>query len=426
MRLTALLCLLSVAAALHASDLELTHARIYTAPGQPAILDGAILIHDGSITAVGPTATIKSSPAAAVIDCTGKTITAGFWNSHVHLITPRLLHAERSSPAALQAELETLFTRWGFTSVFDLASVLSNTNLIRRKIAQGDVHGPRILTVGEPFWADTPVYIKAFLAENQISMPEVHSAPEAVVRVDTEVHNGADAIKIFAGAIEAHDVLLMPASIATAIVKEAHHDGRLVFSHPSNQPGIELSLKAGVDVLAHCTSADGAWTPELIHRMRATDLTLIPTLTLFDVEERKGGASPEATKRVIDIAVFNLRAFYSAGGTILFGTDVGYTDHVDTAEEFTLMSQAGMSFPQILASLTTNPARRFGYSAHTGRITLGFDADLVVLQADPAADITALSRVAYTIRSGKVVYSAPEPPPPVGSKRRNPGRHATI
>ncbi len=63
-----------------------------------------------------------------------------------------------------------------------------------------------------------------------------------------------------------------------------------------------------------------------------------------------------------------------------------------------------MSFQQILASLTTNPAQRFGYSTHSGRIAKGFDADLVVLCADPAQNISAFSKICYTIRGGEVIY----------------------
>jgi imidazolonepropionase-like amidohydrolase len=59
-----------------------------------------------------------------------------------------------------------------------------------------------------------------------------------------------------------------------------------------------------------------------------------------------------------------------------------------------------------LASLTTNPARRFGYSDRTGRITIGLDADLVVLQQDPAKDATAFSKVQLTLRRGEIIYSA--------------------
>jgi imidazolonepropionase-like amidohydrolase len=140
--------------------------------------------------------------------------------------------------------------------------------------------------------------------------------------------------------------------------------------------------------------------------MLAAHMSLIPTLTLFDVEEKRSHASPEATRQLIDFAVSQLHAYNAAGGLIIFGTDIGYIDHYDTAEEFTLMSHAGMTFQQILASLTTTPALRFGYGAHSGSVARGYDADLVVLRSDPAADITALSRVVYTIRGGQVVYTA--------------------
>jgi imidazolonepropionase-like amidohydrolase len=58
---------------------------------------------------------------------------------------------------------------------------------------------------------------------------------------------------------------------------------------------------------------------------------------------------------------------------------VGCIQQFDTSEEFVWMSRAGMSFQQTLASLTTNPAERFGFSKHSGRIAEGMDADLVVL-----------------------------------------------
>jgi imidazolonepropionase-like amidohydrolase len=103
-------------------------------------------------------------------------------------------------------------------------------------------------------------------------------------------------------------------------------------------------------------------------------------------------------------AAQQLKAFSDAGGQILFGTDVGYIERFDTSEEFVWMSRAGMSFKGILASLTTNPAQRFGYSTHSGRIAKGFDADLVVLGADPAQKASAFSNVRYTIGSGRVIY----------------------
>ena len=60
----------------------------------------------------------------------------------------------------------------------------------------------------------------------------------------------------------------------------------------------------------------------------------------------------------------------------------------------------------ILASLTTAPARRFGFARRKGRIAPGMDADLVILAADPAQDIEAFARVRHTIRGGRVMFSA--------------------
>jgi len=388
-----------------ASDLALTHATVYTTPDAPPLKDATVLIHDGKIAAVAHS--LKVPATATTIDCTGLTITAGFWNSHVHILPPQLLHAEEKSDADIAAQLQTMFTHWGFTTVFDVASVLANTNNIRDRIASGKVEGPRILTTGEPFWGvgGTPVYVAQYLKAMNISIPDTESVSQAIARVDQQVHDGADGIKIFAGSIESDGVLLFQPDIAKAVVSEAHKDHRLVFSHPSSIKGVSLSIDSGVDILAHVSSDEGPWTPAIVQRMLAAHMSLIPTLTLFDFEMQKGNASPEATQALVALATGQLRSYASAGGQILFGTDIGYIDHYDTAEEFTLMSRAGMTFSQILASLTTAPAQRFGYT-HTGRIAPNMDADLTILKADPAADITALSHVAYTIRGGKVIYSS--------------------
>lgn len=391
-----------------ASDLALVHAKIYPSPTEAPIADGTILIHDGLITTVGPTATTKAPQTAAVVDCKGFVVTAGFWNSHVHILTPGLLHAEKRSSSDLSSQLEQMFTRWGFTTVFDIASVLDNTNNIRRRIEKGEVRGPRVLTVGDPFYpkGGTPVYAKQFLEENHIPSAEVESIPQAVERVRRQIKNGADGIKIFAGAITAQGVLPMPLDLATAIASETHRAGKPVFAHPSNAEGLEVSIRSGVDVLAHTAPMSGDWNPAFAERLKSHHMALIPTLTLFDVEAKKAKVSAEENEKWIKQAVQELKAYSDVGGQVLFGTDIGYIDHYDTAEEFTLMSRAGMSMQHILASLTTNPAERFGFSAHSGRIANGMDADLVVLEGDPVNDITAFSKVQQVIRQGKVVYPA--------------------
>ena len=391
-----------------ASDLALVGAKVYLSPTDPPLENATVLIHDGRITTVGPSATTKPprfARAVTVIECHGMIVTAGFWNSHVHIFTPGLLHAEKLSAAELSAQLEAMLTRWGFTSVFDIASLLENTESIRHRIASGEILGPRLLTVGEPFYprGGVPVYIRGFLEENHISLPEDGSPEQAAERVRSQISHGADGVKIFAGSIQSASVLVMPLDLATAIVAEAHHAGKAVFAHPSNTEGIELALRSGVDILAHTTPMGGPWSADLVQRIKAANMALIPTLTLFEVEAKKFGESAEDAANDMRAASQQLKAYSDAGGQILFGTDVGYTEHFDTTEEFTLMSRAGLSYQQILASLTSNPAERFGF-ARCGRVAKGMDADLVVLSADPAQDVTAFSKVVYTIRAGKIIF----------------------
>jgi len=298
-----------------------------------------------------------------------------------------------------------MLTRWGFTTVFDIASVLQNTNLIRRRIVSGEAKGPRILTVGEPFWikGGTPIYIQGFLEANHISIPEVESAAQAEERVLQQVRDGADGIKIFANSVERNEILTMPLDLAKVIVAQAQRAGKPVFAHVSNNQGIEVAIQSGVDILGHTTPVDDPWSPSFARCLVAAHLALTPTLTLWEVESRN--SSPEELEKGMSKAAGQLGAFSRAGGQVLFGTDVGYIEHFDTSDEFKWMSRAGMSFQGILASLTTNPAQRFGYATHSARIAQGMDGDLVVLGADPAKDATAFSKVRYTILGGKVIYS---------------------
>ena len=408
------LALLGVAHA-QGSDMVLVHARVYTSPEAAPLEDATIVVHDDRIVSVLPgsaKSTAQIPPDATIVDCNTMTVTAGLWNSHVHILPVKLLHADQKSDAELTSALQEMLTGWGFTTVFDIASILSNTNDIRGRIASGKVLGPRILTTGEPFFPPNgvPIYVKAYVEQNHIALPDDSTTAAAVERVGRQVHDGADGVKIFSGSIQGfqgNDVLLMPLVRAKAIVAEAHRLDRPVFAHPSNLGGLDIALDSGVDVLAHVTSEDGhAWSPALVQRMLAAHIALIPTLTLFDYEIKKSNAPPKFQKDFVDQCVARLRAYNTAGGEILFGTDVGYIYQFDTAEEYQLMQQAGMSFSQTLASLTTNPAKRFGQSAHSGRIAPGMDADLVVFAGDPATDVTALSRVRYTIRAGKVIFQA--------------------
>ena len=102
-----------------------------------------------------------------------------------------------------------------------------------------------------------------------------------------------------------------------------------------------------------------------------------------------------------------LHAFAGLGGQVLFGTDVGYLTDYDPTDEYVYMQRAGLTYAQILAALTTAPAARFGATARTGRLAPGLEADIVVVDGDPAADIRALGRVRLTFRRGQPIYRTP-------------------
>jgi imidazolonepropionase-like amidohydrolase len=387
------------------TDLALIGAKIYPSPTDAPIENGSILMHEGKIVDVGSSPTIRIPHDATIIDCKGLVVTAGFWNSHVHIFTPGLLHVRDSRSAELDEQLDMMFNRWGFTTVFDISSVLDNTIALRNRIDSDELRGPHILTVGEPIWTIEPVYVRDFLNEQHIAIPYTETPEQAIALVRDHAAKGANGIKLFAGSYQGDGkVAVLPLAIAKAAVEEAHRHHMPVFAHPQNLDGVEVAVDSGVDVLAHTVPQSPPWTPDFVARLKSANISLIPTLTLFDFEARKGKGTDEERESWIAKMVAELRAYSQASGDILFGTDIGYIDHYDTALEFTLMSQAGMSFQQILASLTTNPARKFGFSDSRGRIAKGMEADVVILSADPSVDVTAFSKVRYTIRSGKVIY----------------------
>ena len=133
-------------------------------------------------------------------------------------------------------------------------------------------------------------------------------------------------------------------------------------------------------------------------------VALIPTLKLFSWELKRMGVDPSADP-LVTTAISQLSVFFKSGGVVLFGTDVGYMADYDPSDEYSLMSEAGMSFRDILTSLTINPAALFGYK-NTGTIAPGMDADMVVLNQDPAADVRNFASVAYTIHKGRIIYKA--------------------
>jgi imidazolonepropionase-like amidohydrolase len=293
--------------------------------------------------------------------------------------------------------------------VVDTGSLLANTVALRRRIEAGDLPGPRILTAGGAIYPENglPFYVKeAVPAEFHKYLDQPETPADSAAAARRTLGAGADVVKLFTGSlVSLGSVKPMRVDIARAAVDEAHGRKALVYTHPSNDAGLQVAIDAGVDILAHTAPGGGSWDAALVAKMRDSGIALAPTLKLWSYEVLRFGGTPERAESITQNGVRQLQAFSSAGGQVLFGTDVGYMRDYDTTEEFVRMAQAGMTPMQILASLTTAPAARFREDGRRGRIAPGMDADLVVLEADPAADVRNFSRVRHTLRGGRLIYS---------------------
>jgi len=390
--------------------LAIVDARIIASPEAEPIERGTLLLRDGRIEAVGTSVAIPAE--AGRIDAGGATVVAGYWNSHIHLMAAPLADAASRPAAELSQALAEQYLRWGFTTVFDIGSKPGNAFALRERIAAGEVTGPRVMTVDAPFFPEhgTPIYVLEFEGfGEQARAFEVATPAQAGERAQRQLTQGADGVKIFAGAIlgGAGEVLPMDVDVARAAIAPAHAAGKPAFAHPTNLAGLRVSIDSGVDVLSHVAPTAGPWPPELVRELVERRVALVPTLTLFEVELRKDGVPEEVVARVVAVGQRQLADFAAAGGVVLFGTDAGYTDRYDTRDELRLMAGAGLDWRQILASLTTAPAARIGGGTQSARLAPGQAADLVLLDGDPTRDVVAFASVRQVLRAGRPVYTAP-------------------
>ncbi len=378
-----------------AQTLVLTGGTVYASPDADPLSDAVVVTSGGVITSIGKRGEVQIPDDTQVIDCTGKTIVAGFWNSHVHFTEAAWKNAGVAPAASLEKHMQEMLTRWGFTTVWDLGSDPTDTLPLRRRIDAGEVPGPTIFSAGSMYpRGGHPVYIP-----REVPLPEVATPEEAAKLSRDFLRLGLDGIKLFTGAFMGDKpVVNMDPAIAKAAVEVAHAQGKPVFAHPQNKAGVDTVIEAGVDVMAHTAPAPSGYTPDQLARFKSQGIALIPTLSLYTTVV----LDPAVTARVVASAVNQLKQFSDNGGVVLFGTDIGFIKLYDTSTEYQLMHRA-LGERQVLASLTTNPAQFFK-AARKGRVEPGFDADFAVLDGDPVADVRNLAKVAYTVRAGQVIY----------------------
>lgn len=394
---------------LHSSNgsLALVGGTVYPSPSDEPLGDEVVLIESGRITAIGKKGTVEIPKNAQILDCSGLTITAGFWNSHVHFFERKWANAGEIPAGDLARQLQEMVTRYGFTSVFDLGSVWQNTRGIRQRIESGEIPGPRIRSTGEALVAPGAIpsaQILGILGETPFRGPEITDDTQAARESRKLLDEGVDGIKVHLQPPPPPNRPI-PESAIQAAVNEAHRSGKPVFVHPNSGADVLAAIRDGVDVIAHTTPRSGPWEDAILAAPRQNQAALTPTLAMWEASMRHDRIS--AQEQFVGTAVGQLRAWVAAGGMVLFGTDLGAGDY-SPLEEYTLMARAGMNFRQILATLTTTPARQFGDSKRLGRVAIGFLADLAVMKGDPSNDIRSLQAIQYTIRDGVVIYRANE------------------
>jgi imidazolonepropionase-like amidohydrolase len=386
-----------------ATTLAIVNAKkIYVSPDQPALEHGTVVVKNGVISEVGENLQVPSD--AQLMPCNGCVVMAGFWNTHVHFTQPQWNNSAWKPANELNSDLRHMLTSRGFTTVVDASSDIRTTVSLRRRIASGELLGPYIYTAGSGLYPPNgiPFYVRESLPFYIRWLVPQPRTPEEATKIETiNIERGADLLKLFTGSYVARGKILpMPVEIARAAVNVAHAHGQIAYAHPSNLAGTRVAMDSGVDVLAHAPDTTDGITPELLQQIVQQHMTMIPTLKMFATTVT---TAPGYLQPIYGI----VRQFHQLGGTLIFGTDVGYMTDYSTEDEFRALQECGLNATDMLRMLTTNPAERFAVADRKGTIGVGKDGDLTVLASDPATDVTAFSAVIATTRGGRVLYQKP-------------------
>lgn len=377
-------------------------ATLYTSADAAPVPDAVVLVKDRKIAAAG-SRSVAVPHGFEIVDCSNCAITPGLWNSHVHFFERKWARAAETPARELERQLQDAFLRFGFTGAFDLSSLWENTAKLRERIESGEVAGPLIRSTGEGLVSPGALpsdTVTRMMGVMPTPMPEVDDVAQATKAAKALLEKGADAIKLFVQSA-ASGAPAFSIEIISAVAEEAHRVGRLVFAHPATGDDVLTAIRGGADVIAHTTPHSGAWSDAIFEAVRERTPALTPTLALWQYFSRHDRLS--AQEQTVDTAAGQLRGWIAAGGTVLFGTDLGAVEP-DPLPEYRLMESAGMSFAEILASLTSMPAQLSADESHPGRITAESAADLVVVRGDPGTDIGALANVRFTLRGGRVIF----------------------
>lgn len=368
------------------------------------ILDGKGHVLKNTRIVVEGTKIVAIDPKASPIDydLRGLTVLPGWIDSHVHITWSFGKDGKNAGPGETtqDAAYRSAANAWatlmaGFTTI---QSVGSPTDLpLRDAIARGELPGPRILTAVEPLigrgdQTGTPDQIRAFIRKQKES--------------------GADVIKIFAAqSIRQGGKLTMSQEQLNAACDEAKKLGLRTLVHAYGG-AVRAATLAGCTQIEHGTLA----TDDDLKLMAEKGTYLDPQAGLIIENYLRNkqrylgtpGYTEEGFAAMEQILPMNhdlvQRASKIPNLKIVFGTDAVAGSHGNNAEEFIdRVRDAGVNPMTAMISANSLGAEAIGLGDQIGTIAKGFEADIIALDGDPVADITAVRRVVFVMKGG-VVY----------------------
>lgn len=328
--------------------------------GAGAVIDDArVVCADGLITSLGPAVSTPLAPDVEEVRVDGFLMPAG---------ADRHVHVELSDPGAI--------LRHGVTAVRDLAWPAERIFPLADLSEAPSFDGPLIRAAG-PMLTGPGGYPTTDRWAPPGTGRELQGADDAAQAVKELAALGAAAIKVSLNA-EAGPTPT-DAELAT-ICETARALDLPVTVHAQGSGQVERALGAGVDELAHTPWTDRL--PDEVVEACARRLRIVSTLDIHGY----GHDTP-----ALSVALENLRRFHAAGGTVIYGTDLGNGSippgiHV---RELLLLRDGGLSNEEILVALTRAPLKR------------GAPADLIVLGRDPIRDLHAFNGIRAVVRAGR-------------------------
>jgi imidazolonepropionase-like amidohydrolase len=371
--------------------------QLFDGTGAP-LADGDVLVEDGRILDVG-----SGLDGDEGIDCAGKTLLPGLFDTHVHLASRyedfdevRVLHEPFSMPFFRAAENMRRTLACGITTVRDAAGADAG---MRLAVEEGSLIGPR-MQISVTMLSMTGGHNDPWLASGGTGawgkpypgMPSgVCDGIDGVAgKVREVVRAGADVIKIASsgGFLSPADDPSQPnfsEAEVESIVRTAADLGRWVMSHAHGAEGIKRAVRGGVRSIDHGTYVDD----EGIELMLERGTWLVPTLTAGDTTEAIA-ENPQVAEPVREkmrgLGRPELEAFRrasEAGVRVAMGTDCPVAPHGTNLRELELMASHGFSPEQALVAATSSAAELMGLQDELGTLEAGKRADVVVVDGDP-------------------------------------------